>query len=138
MSDPHPAALPPLQSFNEMLCSMRFGVFFFFAGFVALMTTFVAAAVPETKGVPIEEVEAAFAWHWLWGPCKKLPPVVDGAAEEGSSGEEGNLADALKRLSGTDTDGAGWQQGKGQGVRVVRGVYLWCRGARVAGCAGLG
>ena len=39
-----------------MLCSLRFGTFFLFAGFVLLMTIFVTLCVPETKGVPIEEL----------------------------------------------------------------------------------
>jgi hypothetical protein len=39
-----------------MLCNLKNGTFFLFAGFVALMTLFVYFCVPETKGVPIEEL----------------------------------------------------------------------------------
>jgi hypothetical protein len=38
------------QCFLTMLCSMQYGVFLFFAGMVAIMTTFVFFLVPETKG----------------------------------------------------------------------------------------
>jgi len=39
-----------------MLCGLKFGTFFLFAGFVLIMTLFVIFCVPETKGVPIEEL----------------------------------------------------------------------------------
>jgi hypothetical protein len=39
-----------------MLCGLKFGTFFLFAGFVAIMTIFVILCVPETKGVPLEEL----------------------------------------------------------------------------------
>ncbi|KAL4451960.1 hypothetical protein ABPG75_007622 [Micractinium tetrahymenae] len=44
------------QCFLSMLCTMKWGVFIFFAGWVALMTLFVAFFVPETKGVPVERI----------------------------------------------------------------------------------
>ena len=39
-----------------MLCGLKWGTFLLFAGFVVLMTLFVILCVPETKGVPIEEL----------------------------------------------------------------------------------
>lgn len=50
-----------------MLCTMEFGVFFMFAGFVVLMTFFVYFFVPETKGVPVEEMDTIMVRrHWFW------------------------------------------------------------------------
>ncbi|XP_047308785.1 sugar transport protein 4-like [Impatiens glandulifera] len=55
------------QLFLSMLCHMKFGLFFFFAGFVLLMTIFVYLFVPETKNVPIEEMNWVWKQHWFWG-----------------------------------------------------------------------
>ncbi|KAI4328610.1 hypothetical protein L6164_020948 [Bauhinia variegata] len=54
------------QVFLSMLCYMKFGLFFFFAGFVVIMTIFIFALLPETKGVPIEEMNVVWRSHWLW------------------------------------------------------------------------
>ncbi|CAL4942888.1 unnamed protein product [Urochloa decumbens] len=54
------------QAFLPMLCHMRFGLFYFFAGWVLAMTLFVAAFLPETKGVPIERMGAVWRTHWFW------------------------------------------------------------------------
>ena len=57
------------QAFRSMLCAMEYGIFFFFAGFVLIMTVFVMVLVPETKGVPMEEIqEVLFMKHRVWGP----------------------------------------------------------------------
>ncbi|GAB4823413.1 hypothetical protein N2152v2_010459 [Parachlorella kessleri] len=63
------------QCFLTMLCSMKWGVFIFFAGFVAIMTTFVGLLLPETKGVPMERVHGLFARHWFWR--KVMGPAAD-------------------------------------------------------------
>ncbi|KAI3833269.1 hypothetical protein MKW98_006368 [Papaver atlanticum] len=55
------------QLFLSMLCTMKFGLFFFFVGFVAIMTLFVYFFVPETKGIPIEEMSQVWKDHWYWG-----------------------------------------------------------------------
>lgn len=55
------------QLFLSMLCSMKFGLFFFFGGWVLIMTTFVYFFVPETKNVPIEEMNRVWKNHWFWG-----------------------------------------------------------------------
>ncbi|ONK65960.1 uncharacterized protein A4U43_C06F2750 [Asparagus officinalis] len=44
------------QAFLPMLCHFKFGLFFFFGSWVAVMTVFVYFFVPETKNVPIEEM----------------------------------------------------------------------------------
>ncbi|KAL5697308.1 Sugar transport protein mst6 [Ranunculus cassubicifolius] len=55
------------QIFLTMLCHMKFGLFFFFAGFVLLMTLFIYFFLPETKNVPIEEMNRVWKKHWFWG-----------------------------------------------------------------------
>ncbi|XP_016579855.2 sugar carrier protein A isoform X2 [Capsicum annuum] len=54
------------QSFLSLLCVMRFGIFLFFTGWIAIMTTFVYLFLPETKGVPIEEMMRLWEKHWFW------------------------------------------------------------------------
>lgn len=55
------------QVFLSMLCYMKFGLFFYFAGFVVIMTVFVYFFLPETKNVPIEEINHVWKQHWFWG-----------------------------------------------------------------------
>ncbi|KFK33306.1 hypothetical protein AALP_AA6G358000 [Arabis alpina] len=59
------------QAFLYLLCALKFGIFLFFAGFVFVMTIFVYFMLPETKGVPIEEMTLLWRKHWFW---KKLLP----------------------------------------------------------------
>lgn len=55
------------QAFLSMLCHFKFGIFFFFSGWVLVMSFFVFFLVPETKNVPIEEMtEMVWKKHWLW------------------------------------------------------------------------
>ncbi|XP_047051311.1 sugar transport protein MST6-like [Lolium rigidum] len=54
------------QAFLPMLCRLKFVLFFFFAAWVAAMTLFVALFVPETKGVPIEDMADVWKAHWYW------------------------------------------------------------------------
>lgn len=55
------------QVFLTMLCGMKFGLFFFFGGWVVIMTLFIFFFLPETKGVPIEEMNRVWKKHWFWG-----------------------------------------------------------------------
>ncbi|OVA10702.1 Sugar/inositol transporter [Macleaya cordata] len=55
------------QIFLTMLCHMKFGLFFFFGGFVFIMTVFIFFFLPETKNVPIEEMNNVWKKHWFWG-----------------------------------------------------------------------
>ncbi|KAL3502286.1 hypothetical protein ACH5RR_036735 [Cinchona calisaya] len=55
------------QLFLNMLCHLKFGLFFFFGSFVILMTFFVYFFLPETKNVPIEEMNRVWKAHWFWG-----------------------------------------------------------------------
>ncbi|TVU13195.1 hypothetical protein EJB05_40728 [Eragrostis curvula] len=55
------------QAFLTMLCHLKFGLFYFFAGWVVIMTVFIALFLPETKNVPIEEMVLVWKSHWFWG-----------------------------------------------------------------------
>lgn len=54
------------EVFLTMLCHMKFGLFIFFAVFVIAMTLFVHFLVPETKGIPIEEMGGVWKKHPYW------------------------------------------------------------------------
>ncbi|PAN25891.1 hypothetical protein PAHAL_4G332200 [Panicum hallii] len=69
------------QAFLFMLCHMRAGIFFFFAAWLAAMTAFVYLLLPETKGVPIEQVAGVWRAHWFW--CRVVGPEPDDQARVG-------------------------------------------------------
>ncbi|XP_062224793.1 sugar transport protein MST1-like [Phragmites australis] len=54
------------QVFTTLLCAMRYAIFLFYAGWVLVMTAFIAAFLPETKGVPLEAMRLVWARHWYW------------------------------------------------------------------------
>ncbi|KAG5008526.1 hypothetical protein JHK85_027068 [Glycine max] len=62
------------QVFLTMLCHLKFGLFFLFAGCVVIMTLFIALLLPETKNVPIEEMNRIWKAHWFW--TKIVPDVA--------------------------------------------------------------
>ncbi|CAN7012394.1 unnamed protein product [Brassica rapa subsp. trilocularis] len=55
------------QSVPPMLCKFQAGIFFFYGGWVAVMTVAVQLFLPETKNVPIEKVAGLWEKHWFWG-----------------------------------------------------------------------
>uniref|UniRef100_A0ACD5UBC7 Uncharacterized protein n=1 Tax=Avena sativa TaxID=4498 RepID=A0ACD5UBC7_AVESA len=55
-----------LQVFIALLCAMKYGVFLFYAGWLLIMTIFMAAFLPETKGVPLEAMQSIWTRHWYW------------------------------------------------------------------------
>ncbi|KAM0897769.1 hypothetical protein ACQ4PT_022344 [Festuca glaucescens] len=63
------------QSFVEMLCRFMYGTFAYYAGWVVVMTVFVAVFLPETKGVRIESIGAVWAQHWYWKRFVKPVPA---------------------------------------------------------------
>lgn len=66
------------QSFLALLCSLKFAIYLFFAAWIVVMTFFVLLFLPETKGVPIEEMVLIWRKHWFW---KKLLPEINGVPE---------------------------------------------------------
>ena len=54
------------QVFITLLCAMKYAIFIFYAGWVLVMTVFMAALLPETKGVPLEAMRTVWAKHWYW------------------------------------------------------------------------
>ncbi|KAJ4955098.1 hypothetical protein NE237_011881 [Protea cynaroides] len=55
------------QSFLSMLCKMQAGIFFFFAAWILVAGVFALYLVPETKGVPVNDmVERVWKQHWFW------------------------------------------------------------------------
>ncbi|KAK7401288.1 hypothetical protein VNO78_12660 [Psophocarpus tetragonolobus] len=55
------------QAFLSMLCHLKYGIFFFFAGWVLVMGIFTVLLIPETKNIPIEEItEKVWRNHWFW------------------------------------------------------------------------
>ncbi|KAK8924000.1 Sugar carrier protein C [Platanthera zijinensis] len=54
------------QIFLTLLCRLKFGLFYFFGGWMIAMTVFISFFLPETKGVPIEEMVQVWRSHWFW------------------------------------------------------------------------
>jgi MFS transporter, SP family, sugar:H+ symporter len=71
------------QTFLAMLCHFKFGTFFLFGGWVCLMTLFVYFFLPETKKLPMEQMEQVWRRHWFW---KRI------VGEEEDKGEAGVIA----------------------------------------------
>jgi len=63
-----------LETSLSMLCSFKWGLFLFFAAWVAGAQVFMFFFLPETKGVPIEEMEIVWRRHWFW---KRFMPKLD-------------------------------------------------------------
>ena len=66
------------QVFLSMLCHLKFGLFFFFAGFVIIMTIFIFLLLPETKNVPIEKMNRVWKSHWFWSKFVPDDAVIGG------------------------------------------------------------
>jgi hypothetical protein len=70
------------QAFLSLLCAFKFGIFLFFAGWITVMTVFVYVFLPETKGVPIEEMVLLWRKHWFWKKVMPDMPLEDGWGAE--------------------------------------------------------
>lgn len=53
------------QTFLVMLCHLKAGIFFFFGECVVVMTGFLYFLLPETKNVPIEQMDRVWKGHWF-------------------------------------------------------------------------
>lgn len=73
------------QVFLMMLCHMKFGLFIFFGFFVLVMTIFVFFMLPETKGIPIEEMVRVWKSHSYWSRFIEEDDNVNGV-EMGKGG----------------------------------------------------
>jgi sugar porter (SP) family MFS transporter len=79
------------QAFLSLLCAFKFGIFLFFAGWITVMTVFVYIFLPETKGVPIEEMVLLWRKHWFWKKVMPDMPLEDGwGAGDGERAENKN------------------------------------------------
>ncbi|WVZ50793.1 hypothetical protein U9M48_002016 [Paspalum notatum var. saurae] len=117
------------QFFLAMLCRMKAGIFFFFAGWIAAMTAFVYLFLPETKRIPIEQIDKVWGEHWFWRRVIGVDSVEEAQATEKLNntintevlisaimavklGEEGELSRAyvlaLLLLIGIYSTGFGW------------------------------
>ncbi|CAN1331771.1 Sugar transport protein 5 [Linum perenne] len=54
------------QTFLAMLCHFKYGAFLFYAGWVTVMTLFIVFFLPETKGIPLDSMQAVWEQHWYW------------------------------------------------------------------------
>ncbi|XP_077224701.1 sugar transport protein 5-like [Tasmannia lanceolata] len=54
------------QTFLTMLCHFKYGTFLFYAGWITIMTGFVAGFLPETKGIPLDSMNSVWEQHWYW------------------------------------------------------------------------
>ncbi|KAJ5098781.1 hypothetical protein N7532_005782 [Penicillium argentinense] len=63
----------------QMFAKMEYGVFFFFASLMICSIVFVFFLVPETKGIPLESMDALFAVKPIW---RAHPTMVARLREE--------------------------------------------------------
>lgn len=74
------------QIFTLMLCRLKFGLFIFFAFWVVIMSIFIYKFLPETKGIPIEEMHRVWEKHPYWSK------FVKGYGDDnGNGGGTGNV-----------------------------------------------
>ncbi|XP_030451898.1 sugar transport protein 1-like isoform X1 [Syzygium oleosum] len=71
------------QVFLNMLCHMKFGLFLFFAFFVIVMSIYIYIFLPETKGIPIEEMSMVWKKHWYWSRFVGDDDILKGGIEMG-------------------------------------------------------
>lgn len=65
------------QSVPPMLCKFRAGIFFFYGGWVVVMTVAVQLFLPETKNVPIEKIAGLWEKHWFWRRMTKKRDIQE-------------------------------------------------------------
>ncbi|KAK9156226.1 hypothetical protein Sjap_003706 [Stephania japonica] len=85
------------QVFLSLLCATKFGLFFIFAFFVLSMTVFVYFFLPETKGIPMEDMSKVWSQHWLW--TRFVPSENRNRSVEMVSRVKTQLAPSNKKLT---------------------------------------
>ncbi|BBM99169.1 MFS transporter, SP family, sugar:H+ symporter [Marchantia polymorpha subsp. ruderalis] len=65
------------QAFLSMLCHMKYAIFLFFTAWIVIMTLFVIFFLPETKGIPIEEMQGVWGGHWFWKRYVPYDPALE-------------------------------------------------------------
>ncbi len=66
------------------MCSLEYGTYIFFAFWVFCMSVYALGFLPETKGVPIEEMGILWRKHWFWSKVIMTP-------EERAAFQKGDL-----------------------------------------------
>ncbi|CAM0956195.1 unnamed protein product [Alopecurus aequalis] len=75
------------QTFLAVLCHIKPGTFFVFAAWICVMTLLIYMFLPETKKLPMEQMEQVWRSHWFW---KKIVGEVedkDGEEKEQQTGK---------------------------------------------------
>ncbi|CAL2235474.1 unnamed protein product [Prunus armeniaca] len=49
-----------------VLCHLKYTTFLFYGGWILAMTVFVVLFLPETKGIPLDQVHTMWVKHWYW------------------------------------------------------------------------
>lgn len=76
------------------LCNLKWVIFFFFGGWVFVMTLFVYLFLPETKGLKLEEMDRVWEEHWYW---KRF--VEKGGEDQRLLGDNSLFINASHRLT---------------------------------------
>ncbi|KAI5017116.1 hypothetical protein ZWY2020_037494 [Hordeum vulgare] len=105
------------QSFLAMLCSFKYGSFAYNAGWVVVMTAFIIAFLPETKGVPIEAMGAVWARHWYWKRFVKPAPAPEPTPDKQTDGSLEILS--VEKYPGNP------MMGRRESVDGKDGKYTW-------------
>ncbi|OAY73506.1 Sugar transport protein 9 [Ananas comosus] len=65
-SPSHALHLPRRPDLLPMLCAFKFGLFSSFAAWNIINFLYIAVLLPETKGIPIEEMSRIWKQHFIW------------------------------------------------------------------------
>ncbi|XP_073009746.1 sugar transport protein MST8-like [Typha latifolia] len=70
------------EVFLLMLCHMKFVLFYFFGACEIIMTVFIYLFLPETKNIPIEEMDKIWKNHWFWSTYVTVTGTGTATADE--------------------------------------------------------
>ncbi|DBA92501.1 hypothetical protein WJX77_004796 [Trebouxia sp. C0004] len=112
------------QAYLTMLCHLEFGTYIFFAFWVLCMTVYALGFLPETKGVPIEEMGILWRRHWFWSKVIMTP-------EERAAFQKGDLlgsgvttGDHMPANASALGKGEGHLAGQAQSVPFTKAAYV--------------